>query len=157
MKKLTIAFSMFFALTAAKSQQTNFTGTWKLKEKQAINGPQYGNAMPAQIKVDQGRDSVIMESTYDESMIIRTALSMTGEALVTKNANGQKLVTNVKWVENKKIMIITTTFYLPDNENTVDFKRISSWSLDGNILTIDKTSVETTHESWETKGVFEKQ
>jgi hypothetical protein len=69
----------------------------------------------------------------------------------------RKYVRSLKWSTDNKTLTITTVFYVPENDNEVDLTRIETWNLDANgRLIINLKSVETTHESWEIKGIYEK-
>jgi hypothetical protein len=80
-----------------------------------------------------------------------------GKSTVSKSADGRKLISSLIWGDDKKTMIINTSVYLPNDDHTLDYTRTQAWLLNENLLTIDKTSIETIQESWETKGRYEKQ
>jgi hypothetical protein len=161
MKKLiTLIAVASFGITI--NAQTNFTGSWSLKEKKHITGPEYGNALPSKLKVEQKTDSVIIESTNmgneGKETTSRQAIAMNGKTQTINSATSKrKYVRSLAWSADKKSLILTTLFYIPENENEIDFTRIETWTLaDGN-LSINKKSVETRSETWEVNGIFEKQ
>jgi hypothetical protein len=162
---MTIRFLVIgILLSATTFAQNDVSGTWTLQSKQHIVGPEYGNALPKQITVHQQADSLIIESINigenGEDVSNRQAIAMDGKPLTTTSLTSKrKYVKSLKWNTDKKGLVLTTVFYLPDNPNEVDFTRVETWSLspDGRLLNIDKRSVETRSETWQVKGVYEKQ
>jgi dipeptidyl aminopeptidase/acylaminoacyl peptidase len=158
-----ISFFIAILFSTAVCAQTNFIGTWDIKEKQMVTGPQYANALPKQIKVSQTADSLFIESTSigngGQDYISRQSFAMNGkESERTNTSSKRKYVSGLQWSPDKSTLIFTTVFYVPENENTVDFTRIETWTLAANgQLNIDKKSIETRSETWEIKGIFEKQ
>ncbi|HJU45191.1 MAG TPA: hypothetical protein VJ647_00325, partial [Chitinophagaceae bacterium] len=65
MNKLKALIAILFIGTAV-SAQSPLISTWVMKEKQHISGPNYENALPKKITLLQQKDSLIIESTFDE-------------------------------------------------------------------------------------------
>jgi len=143
--------------------QVDFTGSWALISKQHISGPKYGNALPTKMKITQAKDSLIFESTNmgadGKETTSRLSIAMNGMQSVSTSAVSKRKYTRwLAWSEDKKTLILTTIFSMPEKENETDFTRVESWSLsaDGKELIINKKSIETRFETWEVKGVFER-
>ena len=148
-------------LVAIAFSQTNFSGTWIFKDKQMITGPEYANALPKQIKVDQQRDSILIESISvggnGNDVTSKQTIAMNGrESAAVSAMNKIKYTKSLAWSSDKKTLTITTIFSMPENENEVDFTRVEIWIIANGKLNIDKKSIETRSETWEIKGVFEK-
>ncbi len=154
----TIITLLFIALFAFNSMsQTNFTGTWNLKEKQHINGPDYANGAPAAFTVDQSKDSIFIFTPEDNS---RVSFPRDGKMITTKGkTSGRKIIRGLKWSEDKKTVIFTSEIYRVDNENEIELTRIDEWKLspDEKQLNFHRRSVETITESWEVKATYDKQ
>jgi len=59
-------------------------------------------------------------------------------------------------VKSNNSFLIKTVYYLPDNDNEIDFTRLDTWLLKEGELMIDRRSVETNSETWETVGIFKR-
>jgi hypothetical protein len=156
---LSIAF--FMQATAALAQ-SDLSGTWALQNKQHVTGPQYANALPSQITVNNQADSLIIESINvgadGQEVRSKRVLPIDGKSVTATSSINQRTIKSLKWAADKKGLILTTTFYRLDNPTEIDFTRIETWSLspDGKQLNIDKRSEETQSETWQTKGVYSK-
>jgi N-methylhydantoinase B/oxoprolinase/acetone carboxylase alpha subunit len=140
---------------AATFAQTDFSGTWKLKTKEHISGPAYGNAIPEEFKVTQTKDSIVIESGTS-----RVSYAMNGGETSSVGATSKrKSVRSVTWSEGKKVVTLKAVISVAENPNEVDLTRIETWGLsaDGKTLSLDRSSVETRSENWQTKGIYEKQ
>lgn len=143
--------------------QNNLSGTWSLQNKEHIEGPEYGNALPLQMTFQQKTDSLIVESVFingeGQEVKSRQGLALDGKTSTnTSTVSKRKYVRSLKWAADKKSLTITTVFYVEDNPNEVDFTRVEvlTPSADGTQLNIDKKSIETRSETWQVKGVYAK-
>lgn len=144
--------------------QVNFSGTWIMKEKQHIQGPEYDNALPNHFKVDQQKDSLCIEvsSIGKEGGYVmnRLAVAMNGHSTETISPSSKRrIVRNISWSADKKSLKLTAIFYMPEDGTKVDFTRIEIWMLsaDEHQIKVNKKSIETRSETWEVDGTFEKQ
>lgn len=151
-------------LQATAFGQNNLWGTWVLQSKQHVSGPEYVNALARQITLRQEADSLIIQMINidgnGQEISSRQTVAMNGQPVTTVSTkSNRKLVKSLNWSSNKKDLIITTVFYVPDNPGEVDFTRVETLSLspDGRQLNIYKKSVETRSENWEVKGVYDKE
>ena len=151
-------------LTSGVVAQTNFSGTWAIKEKQTSLGPEYVNALATSMKVQQNKDSLIIESVStgadNQESKNRVAVPMNGQSVSNMSpASGRKVSRSLKWSADKKVLTITSPIAQAGNENEIELTRIDTWTLsaDGKELIFNRKSVETVSESWEVKGVFVKQ
>lgn len=160
---MTIRFLIIaLLLNATASAQNNLSGTWTLQNKEHVSGPDYENGIPKQIALHQQGDSLIIESVYVEDnkdVSSRQAVPANGQAVTTIGPkSNRKYVKSLKWSADKKGLVLTIVIYVPDNPNEVDLTRVENWSLspDGKQLILNKKSVETRSETWESKGVYVK-
>lgn len=154
---------LVLGLSQATLAQTNLAGTWALQNKEHIMGPEYGNALATQITLQQQTDSLIIETisvgAEGAEVKSRQAVSTDGKPSTTSSTTThRKYVRSMKWTPDKKGIVLTTVFYMPDNPNEVDFTRVETWTVspDGKELNIDKKSIETRSETWQVKGVYAK-
>ena len=162
--RFTLIVAIITIMSAATfSQQTNFSGTWVIREKQHVTGPEYINAMAKQIKVEQAKDSLIIETVTDggegKDVTSRQSYALNGKpSFATSTISKRKYTKTLAWSPDKKVLTITTVFSMPENEKETDLTRVETWTLsaDGKHLNVDKKSIETRSETWEVKGAFEK-
>jgi len=157
---------ILFTITAAlfgftAFAQTNFSGTWSISDKQMITGPEYINALPKLLKIEQARDSVSIEYTYDTTdgadQVSKHTYAIDGKEMTrTGKTSKRKTVMKLQWSADKSALVITTVFYIPENPAQVDFTRIETWSIKDGHLVIDERSEETRSETWQVKGIFDK-
>jgi len=141
--------------------QTNFSGIWVLKTKQQLTGPEYLNALPTKIIVTQQKDSIVIESTTigpdGTEATIKQVIAIDGKPYYsTTQSSRRKYVRTFQWVKSNNSFLIKTVYYLPDNDNEIDFTRLDTWLLKEGELMIDRRSVETNSETWETVGIFKR-
>lgn len=147
MKRILILIALL-SFSTALFAQTNFTGNWKLKEKQHISGPEYGNAVSETLTIKQTADSL---STG------KRALAMKGSKLVYTGEENRKMVRSLSWAADKKTLKISTVIYMPGNDTEIDLTREDTYSMAGSELVLQRKSIESNSESWETKGIYIKQ
>lgn len=128
--------------------QSNFTGSWKLREKTHISGPEYSNAMAEALVIKQNADSLWTG---------KRGLAMNGTRLIFFGEENRKMVKALSWAENKKSFKVITVIYMPDNDKEIDLTREDTYSMVGTELVISRKSIETNSESWETKGIYTKE
>ena len=151
-----------FLLTAALCQgQPKFDGTWVLKDKVQVAGPEYLNALPTQMYIIQDSDSLIIESITigadGKDTKSRQAIALNGKPYTrTSLTSKRKYIRNLGWSVDKQSLMLTTVFYVPENENEVDFTRVEIWDIKDGQLQVHKKSIEGRSESWEVKSVFER-
>lgn len=153
---------MLLAATTALCQQTDFSGTWILVSKQHVSGPEYDNALARQIKVEQSKDSLILEITslgpVGNDIRRRASYPMNRQHFVySGQPANRKFDRSLNWSADKKIIMMTTIFYRPENYEEIDFTRIEEWSISDGKLNVQKRSIETRSDNWEVRGFFEKQ
>ncbi len=137
---------------------------WIQQSKEHVTGPEYGNAVQTQMTVLQNKDSVVINSLNPgadgKDVAGHVSFAINGKPSSISNPTSKRKYTrSLAWSADKKSLITTIVFSMPDNENEVDFTRIETWTLspDGKQLRLNKKSVETRSETWELNAVFVKQ
>ncbi len=164
MKKFLIITIIIFSSVIVHGQNADTFGTCVLATKEYLVGPKYGNAMPDKISFQQKKDSITLESTFPDAdgkqTVTHQAIASNGSISTGRSvASKRKYQSSLKWSPDKKDLFITTIFYIPEDDNKIDFTRTETWSFsaDGKQLTVDKKSTEARSESWEVKGIYNKQ
>lgn len=140
--------------------QNGLMGIWVLQKKEHVTGPDYANAIPKQVKLHIVSDSLIMESLYEDegnAVSNRQALVMSGQPVSNVGSRtNRKYSKSLKWNAGKTGYVLTIVIHLPGNPNEVDFTRVETWNLspDNKNLTLNKRSIETRSENWETNGMY---
>ena len=116
---------MAMLMTATLQAQTNFNGTWSLKEKQHISGPDYSNGVPNKLNVQQTKDSVIIEYISidgdNKESKSRVAYPMNGKSYtMVSAASGRKTVKHLEWTLDKKAVTFTNDIYKQGSEEDID-------------------------------------
>lgn len=162
MKPLITIFS-FVLVTCYATAQDQFTGTWKLKEKQNVSGPDYMNALPNAITIQPAKDSLVIETVStdgdNKETTSRIATALNGSAVTyTSPTSGRKVARSLQWSNDKKTLTITSNISKEGDDNEIEITRVDVYTMDaqGN-LNLQRKSIETVYESWEAKGVFVKQ
>lgn len=160
MNKLKMLIGLLFAGTAITAQ-TNFSGTWKQKNKEFISGQQYANAVPEQVKLTPKKDSIsfevisIAQNGFDT---VHYTLATNGGLLSDITKNKRKYTKKLGLSADKKTITIESVYKAPGSDTEVEFTRAETFSLsaDGKQLTINRKSNEKEDKSWEAKGTYEK-
>lgn len=153
---------VLFHLATSIYAQGDFSATWVLHNKQHIAGPQYANSVPKQLTISKQGDSLVIETVSTggggKEAVNRQVLALNGQPSVISGFGNRKLIKSLKWSVEKDQYLLTTVYYRTEDPNAVDFTREETFTLskDGTQLTLDKKSIETRSEDWQTKGVYKK-
>jgi hypothetical protein len=155
-------FSSLFILSCHILQaQANYTGKWTLATKEHVIGPEYANALPDTIIVTQSKDSLILVTVFidiDQQITRgRLSIALNGNfSSHTGKTSMRKYTSSLSWGPDKKTLTITTVISMPENDKETDFTRVERWDITDGKLQVYKKSIETTSDSWEVKGVYNK-
>ncbi|SMC44082.1 hypothetical protein [Pedobacter africanus] len=148
MKKKIILLILCLGIAIALHGQTNFTGSWKLKQILQVAGPEYSNAMA---------EALVIKQTADSVWTGKRGLAMNGTKLVFFGDENRKMVKSFSWAADKKSFKVTTVIYMPGNDKEIDLTREDTYSMVGVELVLQRKSIESNSESWETKGIYTKE
>ncbi|MBO9573673.1 MAG: hypothetical protein J7497_15910, partial [Chitinophagaceae bacterium] len=82
-------------LTSILFSQTNFSGSWKLEEKESIAGPDFANSISAKLVISQKKDSMIIESTTQGESgytTTRSSFAMDGKTVSKFSAKADRKI-----------------------------------------------------------------
>lgn len=147
MKKIFILM-VLLSVSMAGFAQVNFTGSYKLKEIKHVAGPEYSNAVS---------ETLVIKQTGDSLWTGKRGVAMNGAKLVFVSEEGRKVVKSVLWAADKKSLKVTTVIYMSGNDKEVDLTREDTYSMVGGELVINRKSIESNSENWETKGIYTKE
>jgi hypothetical protein len=159
-QKIILAALLISAAGTLKAQ-TNFSGTWVIKEKTPLTGQDYANTIAKAITVTQTADSI----TFSRTSIGQTAdvtfaetIGLNSKLTLRHTLNRKETVTLTKTADG---FTETATFSKEGSENEPDYQRTEVWTLaaDGHTLTIIKNfqSLVNPDDKWSVKGTFVKQ
>jgi hypothetical protein len=160
--KRKLFFLCFFLLSnLSLLAQSNYSGRWTNATKEHIIGPEYANALPDTMIVTQSKDSLILVVVFvdNDQQITRSSqsIALNGKASSNTGKTSKRTYTrSLIWGADKKTLTITTVISMPENDKETDFTRVETWVITDGKLQVYKKSIETSSESWEVKGVYEK-
>lgn len=96
--------------------QQNLSGIWRLQNKNVLSGPDYANAIPIILSIEQRADSILMEMTlsidsYDTTVREQFAY---GNAQKNITSRGKLRSVTITWDEKDQRWIKQTMIYLSD-------------------------------------------
>ena len=160
MKRLTFVL----AITLAVGVQTvtfgqarpDFSGTWRYNQGKS-NPNTAGNtpniAFPSQIVVKQTPTDISVESTSVRQQPVSAVYKLDGSKVIVKAPEGISETGEAKFDSGNLAITSRRSFSSPAGEVVVEFKEV--WSLSGNVLTIQKTRIQSGESSTE-KAVYDK-
>jgi hypothetical protein len=158
MKRLmmTLGLALLLAAPGVRAQaRPEFSGTWKLNA--AKSGAVAGNsptiAFPSQLEVKQSPTELYVAATSVRQAPFTATYKLDGS---TVNVQAPPSITETASAKIEGTSMVITTrrsFTSPAGETVINFKE--SWTVNGNVLTIEKTRIEE-DESTSEKGVYDK-
>jgi hypothetical protein len=141
------------ALAQAKP---DFSGTWKFnqgKSTPGIAGNTPNIPFPSQIVVKQSPTEFYVLSTSVRQAPVAATFKLDGSKVTVEAPRGITETGEAKFEGSAIVITTRRSFSSPAGETVVDFKEI--WSLNGTVLTIEKTRSEG-GESTSEKAVYDK-
>jgi hypothetical protein len=158
MKQLGILLSAALLLTAVASAQgrPDFSGTWRFNQTKStpgIAGNTPNIAFPSQIVVKQSAGAFEVAMTSVRQQPVSAVYKLDGSPVNVQAPSGITETGTAK-IEGQTMVITTRrSFSSPAGDTVVNFKEV--WSLDGTVLTIEKTRIEDGETATE-KAVYDK-
>jgi hypothetical protein len=161
MKKQILAICIIASAAIANAQKVNFSGSWKEPELEMIDGIQYANAVPKEIKVTQTKDSlkVISIEIGENALPSTQTYALNGKTItIVGKKSGRTFTSTATWSSDGKILTIITTYSYANKPDAIEYKNTEVWSLPaaGELL-ITKTSDATETDDWTIKATYRKQ
>jgi hypothetical protein len=133
----------------------DFTGTWRFN--QAKSSPNIaGNTpivpFPSQIVVKQTPTELHVEGSSVRQQPTSAVFKLDGSKVTIKAPSGITETGEAKFEGSNMVITSRRSFTSPLGETIVDFKEV--WTLNGNVLTIEKTRTESGDSATE-KAVFD--
>jgi hypothetical protein len=160
MKRLTIVLGVALALgvqaTALAQARPDYSGTWRFNQARS-NPNTAGNTptipFPSQIVVKQTATELSVASTSVRQQPISAVYKLDGSKVDVQAPAGITEAGEAK-LDGANVVITTRrSFSSPAGETVVDFKEV--WTLNGNVLTIEKTRTQSGDASTE-KAVYDR-
>ena len=134
----------------------DFSGTWRLnqaKSSPGIAGNTPNIAMPSQLVVKQSSTDLYVASTSVRQAPLTATYKLDGSRVAVDAPRGITETGEARLDGGRVVIATRRSFTSPAGETVVEFKEV--WTLDGSVLTIEKTRVET-GESATVKAVYDK-
>jgi thioredoxin-related protein len=148
-----LCFGQLFA------QNENISGTWVLKERQIVSGPDYANGIPKQILIAVSRDSLSLSRTYvgtskDETVAESLALDGSPNEVLRTISKRKSLF---KKGNDPNSFSIEVSFRGIKTGERTNADYVENWTLSpsGKELTIEKYANEADGNNWSMKGLYE--
>jgi len=160
MTRLVILLSVALALSvhAVTLAQTrpDFSGTWRLnvgKSGPNVAGNTPNIPFPSQIVVKQTPTDISVESTSVRQQPVSAVYKLDGSKVTVKAPEGISETGEAKFDGGNLVITSRRSFSSPAGDVVVEFKEV--WSLSGNVLTIQKTRIQSGDSSTE-KAVYDR-
>ena len=141
---------------ALAQARPDFSGTWifnQEKSSQGIAGNSPDLPFPSQLVVKQSADDLYVESSSVRQATVTATFKLDGSTVTVEAPRGIT-ETGTAMFEGATVVIATHRSYpSPAGEIVAEFKE--TWSLDGNVLTVEKTGIQNGESVTET-AVYDK-
>lgn len=141
------------------AQNANISGTWVLKERQIISGPDYANGIPKQILIAVSRDSLSLSRTYvgtSKDEIVAESLALDGSPTeILRTVSKRKSF--LKKGDDTNTFSIEVSFRSIKTGERTNADYVENWKLSasGKELTIEKYANGADGSNWSIEGVYE--
>jgi hypothetical protein len=119
MKTILVIAIGIFGFVSAATAQTDFSGTWILKEQKIITGQLYSNGVPKEMVITQTGDVVTIDkTTASADADVKTSETPGTEAkpFVTTTPSKRKKLITIKWdTDHKGFTEIANLYSAADN------------------------------------------
>ncbi len=162
MKRIVIVLGVAMGLMlgaapdALAQAKPDFSGTWKFNQTKStpgIAGNTPNIAFPSQIVVKQTPTELSVQSTSVRQAPLSGNYKLDGSKVTVEAPRGITETGEAKFDGSNVVITSRRSFSSPAGGQVVNFKEV--WTLDGNVLTIQKTRIEDGESNTE-KAVYDK-
>jgi hypothetical protein len=160
MKRLMIVLGVALTLgvqaVALAQTRPDFSGTWRLnagKSAPNVAGNTPNIPFPSQIVAKQTPTDISIESTSVRQQPVSAVYKLDGSKVTVQTPEGISETGEAKFDGGNLVITSRRSFSSPAGEVVVDFKE--TWSLGGNVLTIEKSRTQSGDTS-NSKAVYDK-
>jgi hypothetical protein len=154
---VSVAFALGAQAAALAQARPDFSGTWRFnqgKSDPSIAGNTPNIPFPSQIEAKQTATDISVLNTSVRQQPVSGVYKLDGSKVTVQAPEGITETGEAKFDGAKLVITSRRSFSSPAGDVVVDFKEI--WSLAGNVLTIEKTRVQS-GDSTTQKAVYDKQ
>jgi hypothetical protein len=160
MRRVVIALGLVLMVGVVhetRAQATpDLSGTWRFNQGKSSSGIA-GNTpiipFPSQIVVKQSPTELYVASTSVRQAPVTATYKLDGSRVAVEASRGIAETGEARWQGATLVITSRRSFSSPAGETVVEFKEV--WTLDGNVLTIEKTRIEG-GESTTEKAVYDR-
>jgi hypothetical protein len=132
-KRIFLLLAVFIFISCAGTKQINFTGEWALNEESLdqAGGDRRMTATKMSILHKDNKLSIerVYEREAEDDFILKEDLTLDGEESESSILTGTK-VSSATWSEDKKNILINSTFYFEWEDNEIEFDVTENMMLD---------------------------
>ena len=153
---LGVALMLGVAPAAFAQAKPDFSGTWRFNQTKStpgIAGNTPNVAFPSQIVVKQTATDLSVQSTSVRQAPLAANYKLDGSKVTVEAPRGIAETGEAKFEGSNVVITSRRSFPSPAGDQVVNFKEV--WTLDGNVLTIQKTRIEEGESNTE-KAVYDK-
>jgi len=154
---ITLGLALMLGVPQAFAQsRPDFSGTWKFnqaKSSPGIAGNTPNIPFPSQIVVKQSPNDLYVASTSVRQAPVTATFKLDGSKVNVEAPRGITETGEAKFDGGTLVITTRRSFTSPAGESVINFKE--TWSLNGSVLTIEKTRIEDGESTME-KAVYDK-
>jgi hypothetical protein len=154
---ITLGLALMLGVPQAFAQsRPDFSGTWKFnqaKSSPGIAGNTPNIPFPSQIVVKQSPSDLYVASTSVRQAPVTATFKLDGSKVNVEAPRGITETGEAKFDGGMLVITTRRSFTSPAGESVINFKE--TWSLNGRVLTIEKTRIEDGESTME-KAVYDK-
>jgi hypothetical protein len=155
---ITLGLALLVGVSPASPAQNrpDFSGTWKFNQGKSTPGIA-GNTpivpFPSQIVVKQTATELYVEGTSVRQAPVKAVFKLDGSKVTVEAPRGITETGEARFEGTTLVVTTRRSFSSPAGETVVDFKEM--WTLSGNVLTIEKTRIQSGESATQT-AVYDK-
>ena len=153
---LGVALTLGVPAVALAQARPDYSGTWRFNQAKSspnIAGNTPNVPFPSQIVVKQTPTDLAVESTSIRQQPLSAVYKLDGSKVTVQAPQGISETGEARFEGATVVIVSRRSFPSPGGEIVADFEE--TWSLSGNVLTIEKTRTQE-GESTSEKAVFDK-
>lgn len=160
MKKFSMIVGAVLFGMLGYAQYTDFTGTWNFKDQESISGNLLDNGSPTQMKVAQGKLSMVIGKITEGGNVNTTTedtVGFDGKPFETIAPSGRRKSMTLKWSDDRKSFSETTRIFSVLDTGKLEYIVTDRWTMEGKTLVfVRKDENLMMGEIWESKAYYDK-
>lgn len=158
LKAATYITLIVLSTKATAQKKADISGTWTLKGKTGVSGPQYVNALPESQIIRLTKDSLITDGIF-EGTKVGANYALNGSVSISKSAKNETITRQIKWSNDGQLVTLITAISYPGDAKKVYLTRYKTLKIEDGVLKVGLKSDEAdpANQSWETQATYVRQ